>query len=54
MKYNNVEGVIIMKFLKMGKKILKCNNWCGIIFILIFSRMFNRVFLDRVKLYVNG
>lgn len=53
MKYNNAEGVTIMKLPKTGKK-PKCNNWRGITLILTFSRMFNRVLLDRVKLHVNG
>lgn len=54
MKYNNAEGVTIMKLPKTGKKNPKCNNWRGITLILTFSRMFNRVLLDRVKLHVNG
>lgn len=53
MKYNNVEGVTIMKLPKTDKN-PECNNWRGITLILTFSIMFNRVLLDRVKLHVNG
>lgn len=45
MKYNNAEGVTIMKLPKTEKN-PECNNWRGITLILTFSTMFNRVLLD--------